>query len=298
MATTPQKPKLIAIVGPTASGKSALAMKIAQEFNGEIITADSRTVYKGMDIGTAKPSKEDQTKVKHWGLDLAEPGQRFTAYQFKKYAEGAVADIQKRGKLPILVGGTGLYVDGVLFDFGFRSDADLRERQELEELTVEKLQEIIKQKGYSMPENKQNKRYLIRTVETGGQASTKKLGLDLGVVLVGLMPPSEGLKQRISKRAEKIFAKGALVETKDLADKHGEEAIARTGGIVYKICLELLYGSINYPEAIERFKKEDWQYARRQKTWFKRNKFIHWFEDPKQAYDFLANTLNTQITIR
>src|SRR5581483_4024824 len=111
---------------------SDLALKIAQKFNGEIIAADSRTIYKGMDIGTAKPSKEEQKIAPHWGLDLIEPGQAFSAYQFKAYAESKIKEIQKRGKLPILVGGTGLYIDSVLFDFGFTNSTDARQRTYLE----------------------------------------------------------------------------------------------------------------------------------------------------------------------
>ncbi|MBI2592042.1 hypothetical protein HYW36_01030, partial [Candidatus Saccharibacteria bacterium] len=204
--------------------------------------------------------------------------------------------IQNRDKLPILAGGTGLYVDSVLFDFGFLPGYDPVKRQRLENLSTEDLQGIINKQGYRMPQNKQNKRHLIRAVETQGRLPSKKLELPKSVVLVGLMPDDRVLKQRIAKRAEKIFARGVLVETKDLLDKYGEEAIERTGGIVYKICLGLLRGSISYPKAIEGFKKKDWQYARRQKTWFKRNKFIKWFESSEQAYEFLRSDLEKKIS--
>src|SRR3990167_2158954 len=121
MVAASQRPKLLAIVGPTASGKSALALEIAKKFNGEIICADSRTIYRGMDIGTAKPSKEEQAKVPHWGLDLVDPGQRYNVHQFKTYAEAKTEEIKGRGKLPIIVGGTGLYIDAVLFRYEFES---------------------------------------------------------------------------------------------------------------------------------------------------------------------------------
>ncbi len=166
MAATPSRPKLLVIVGPTASGKSELALNIAKKYNGEIIAADSRTVYRDMNIGTAKPSLDDQKALLHWGLDLVNPGQRFTAADFKQYAEAKIVDIQKRGKLPLLVGGTGLYIDSVLFDFGFLADFDPKLRKELEQLSVQDLQKIIKQRGYTMPTNYQNKRYLIRVIET------------------------------------------------------------------------------------------------------------------------------------
>ena len=283
--------KLLVIVGPTASGKSGLALKIAQKFDGEIICADSRTVYKGIDIGTAKPSKDDQKLVVHWGLDLIAPGERFSAAVFKKYAETAILDIQNRGKLPILVGGTGLYIDAVLFNFSFRRGNKISDRLFYSQKTIEELQAIIRKKSYPMPENRQNKRHLIRTIEAKGKIGSKAMKPPKAVISVGLMPSDEVLKQKIAKRAERIFARGVLVETKKLLDKYGEEAVARTGGIVYKICQDLLNGKGNYPETIERFKKEDWQYARRQKTWFKRNPHINWFNSPEAAYKAIKNQL-------
>src|SRR3989344_792688 len=293
MATAGQRPKLVVIVGPTASGKSGLALRVAQEFSGEIITADSRTVYKDMDIGTAKPSKADQKLVPHWGLNLVEPGQRFTAAKFKHYAEVAIKDIHNRGKLPVLVGGSGLYIDGVIFAFGFRPDANLTQRQKLEAMSVGALQEIIHEMKLSMPVNFKNRRHLIRTIETKGQAGSRRHRLSEGVILVGIMPADELLKKRIAQRAKQFFANGVLVETKKLLSKYGKEALEATGGIVYKICLDVLGGKITETEAKEQFKKADWQYARRQKNWFKRNKFIHWFGSPEQAYGYIKKQLNT-----
>ncbi|MBI2009240.1 tRNA (adenosine(37)-N6)-dimethylallyltransferase MiaA [Candidatus Saccharibacteria bacterium] len=291
MAPTAQRPKLVAIVGPTASGKSNLAIKIAQEFGGEIICADSRTVYKAMDIGTAKPSKKDRAKVKHWGLDLVELNQRFTVADFKKYAEHAIEDIQNRDKLPILVGGAGLYIDSVLFNFSFRRGNRLSGRLFYSQKTIEELQAIIRKKGYPMPKNMQNKRHLTRTIESEGQTGSKQETLQKDVILVGILPPNEVLKQNIDKRLEKVFTKGILVETVNLLERYGEEALCRSTGVAYKACLDLINGGIDYPGAIMQAKMAEWQYARRQKTWFKRNKFIHWFKTPEQAYKFLRSDL-------
>ncbi|OVE78741.1 tRNA (adenosine(37)-N6)-dimethylallyltransferase MiaA [bacterium G20] len=293
MATTPQRPKLVVIVGPTASGKSALAIQVAKDFAGEIICADSRTVYKGMDIGTAKPSAADRKTVPHWGLDLVTPGKRFTAYRFKKYAQNAILDIQGRAKLPVLAGGTGLYVDSVLFDFGFRQDADLAKRKKLETMNIETLQDFIREMSLPMPLNFKNKRHLIRSIETKGQSGTKKQKLPEGVLLVGLLPTDKVLRQRINARAQAIFRAEVVGETRRLLSKTGREALVTTGGIVYKICLKVLDGKITRTEAIKKFQIADWQYTRRQKTWFKRNKFIHWFESPEQAYSYIKSQLNT-----
>jgi len=297
MATTAQRPKLVVIVGPTASGKSELAIRVAKNFDGEIICADSRTVYKGMDLGTAKPLKSDQKMVSHWGLDLVKPGERFTAARFKKYAQQKAKDIQARGKLPILVGGTGLYIDSVIFDFGFRSDADLTKRKKLESLNIETLQDFIREMSLPMPFNFKNRRHLIRTIETKGQTSYRKNRLPARVILIGIMPPDKVLKTRINQRAQEIFVAGAVTETKKLVRKYSQEALIATGGIVYKICLDILAGKITETKAIEEFKKADWQYARRQKTWFKRNKFIHWFNNQQQSYSYIKSRLNTWIII-
>jgi tRNA dimethylallyltransferase len=126
----------VVVVGPTASGKTATALRIARELNGEIICADSRTVYKYMDIGTAKPTKEERAEIPHWGLDLVEPGQKFSAADFQRYALRKISEIRERGHLPILVGGTGLYIDGVIFDYQFGKPQP-KVRRQLEALSLD-----------------------------------------------------------------------------------------------------------------------------------------------------------------
>lgn len=291
MATAAPRPKLVVIVGPTASGKSQLALRIAQEYNGEIIAADSRTIYRGMEIGTAKPSPEDQSKVKHWGLDLVEPGQPFSAYKFKTYTQEAIADIRKREKMPILVGGTGLYIDAVLFDFSFGDPANHKNRKILERLSVNDLQKIIRERGYAMPENSLNRRHLIRTIERKGLQGTRQL-LKPGTLAIGLQPDDEVLKRRISDRAEIIFENGVIKETEELLKKYSKESLDNTGGIIYKICLRLLAGKIDEKEALQMFKQADWHYARRQRTWFRRHKFIQWFRTPDEAFTSVGQLLN------
>ena len=281
---------LLVIVGPTASGKSDLAMKVAQKYTGEIICVDSRTVYKGMDIGAAKPSQSDQKAVRHWGLDLVDPGQRFTAADFKKYAQKVILDIQNRGKLPILVGGTGLYIDSILFNFGFRADSDLKKRAELEKFSIEQLQEIIKQQDYKMPGSDRNRRHLIRTIETGGQSGSKATQIRPDATVIGILPPDEVLKNLISKRADKNFD-GLVTETRSLLNKYGEVRLAKTAGIAYLTSLRFLKGEISQNEAKKLIKTGEWQYARRQKTWFRRNPDIQWFGNGQSAYDFLTKHL-------
>jgi tRNA dimethylallyltransferase len=283
MVPTAQRPRLIAIVGPTASGKSGLATRLAKEFNGEVICADSRTVYKSMNIGTAKPSQAEQAEVPHWGLDLVAPGQVFSAAKFKKYAQAAIKDIQNRGKLPFLVGGTGLYVDGVLYDFSFIKTHAIH-RLIYSSWSVEKLQKVIAHKDWPLPKNLRNPRHLTRTLERRGRIGSKGLILPSSTLLIGLMPTDEELKERIASRAEAMFKQGIVEETQELVAKYGQKAIGGTAGIVYKIVLGLLKGEVTEDQAKELFKVADWQYARRQKTWFKRNAHIKWFTSPEQAY--------------
>ena len=133
---TGKQPKLLIVLGPTASGKSDLGMELARRYNGEIIAADSRTVYRGMDIGTAKPNAEDQAEIQHWGLDLVEPNEPYSAAQFKAYANAAIRDIAGRGKLPVMVGGTGLYINAVLYDYQFPTGDDTAKRAEYSAMEV------------------------------------------------------------------------------------------------------------------------------------------------------------------
>ena len=295
MASASEKSKIVVIVGPTASGKSSLAMKIAEKFNGEIICADSRTIYRGMNVGTAKPSLKDQKRIPHWGLDLLDPGQSYSAARFKKYADAKIAEIKARGCVPILVGGTGLYIDSIIFDFKFPKN-DLSSRQKLEGHSVEELQQIIKQHSYKMPENYKNKRYLIRAIERAGEGGSSISAPKPGTILVGLRLSDNVLRANINKRAETMFEQGIVKETRGLIDKYGKQKLLTNGGIIYKVCLDIIDGKMNEPTAIALFKNADWQYARRQKTWFRRNKFIQWFPNEESALSSVSKILNNQVT--
>lgn len=273
MATPVKLDKLVVIVGTTASGKSAAAMQMAQEHNGEIICADSRTIYKGMDIGTAKPTSENQKLVKHHLLDLVEPNQKFSAADFQKLANKAIKDIQNRGKLPIMVGGTGLYVDSVLYSFSFRP-ANPQQRQQLEKLTVEQLRQKIDQEGLIMPSNEQNKRHLIRILETNGQVGTKN-PLRANTLVLGIQLPDTELKPRIAARVEQMIAQGLEQEVKKLSARFGWNAEAMKG-IGYREWQAYFAGGQTLEETKAEIAKNTWQYARRQRIWFRRNQDIHW----------------------
>lgn len=267
---------LIVIVGPTASGKSALAMKLAKQFDGEIICADSRTVYKGMDIGTAKPSADDQASVPHWGLDLVEPGERFSAVDFKNYAVETIADIRARGKIPFLVGGTGLYVDAVIFDYQFgQADPELREK--LESLSLEELHKYCKENNVNLPKNEKNRRYVIREIERKNDPGERLLEPQHDTIIVGITTESDVLRQRIHERSEHIFESGVVEEARVLGEKYGWENEAMTGNI-YRILRDYLNGITTKEEAKVLNETADRQLVKRQLSWLKRNPFIKWLE--------------------
>lgn len=282
---------LITVVGPTASGKSALAMRVAEEFNGEIICADSRTIYKYMDIGTAKPSAEERARIPHWGLDLVEPGEIFTAADFKKYALKTIAEIRSRGRVPILVGGTGLYVDGVIFDYAF-GDPQPELRKMLEEKSLEELKEYCENNNIMLPENHQNRRYVIRAIEQKSINSTRLSTPMPNTLVVGIATNRDELRRRIEARSEQLFAAGMVEEAKMLGKKYGWDSEAMTGNI-YKLVKQFLDGDYDEATLRQKFITADWQLAKRQLTWLKRNPHIHWL-DRDAAYEYikeyLANT--------
>jgi tRNA dimethylallyltransferase len=267
---------LIVIVGPTASGKSALAIELAEQFGGEIICADSRTVYKGMDIGTAKPSAEDRARVLHWGLDLVEPGERFSAADFKEYANEKIAEIRARGNIPFLVGGTGLYVDGVVFDFGFQP-ANQELRAKLEVLSLKELYEYCEENNVVLPENTKNKRYVIREIERKNADLERLQEPQRNTIIVGITTNRDVLRERISGRSEQLFADGVVDEAKRLGKKYGWGSEAMTGNI-YRLVYEFVQGNITEAELKQKFETADWRLAKRQLTWLKRNPYIKWLE--------------------
>lgn len=251
---------LVVVVGPTASGKSALGMELARKFNGEIICADSRTIYKRMDIGTAKPSKRDQAEIPHHMLDIVEPGQRYSAAQFKEDALSLIDDIWSRGKLPIMVGGTGLYIDAVIFDYKFSSpDA---ERDPL------------------------NPRHLKR--DTSQQQSE----LRENTLVIGMTRDREVLNNRIEQRMEQMVENGFVDEVKQLLDSYGPENEAMSG-IGYKTFAKYIRGELTLDDAKAEFIKGDKSLAKRQRTWFKRNKGIHWVTNNEQAVELVTTLLQS-----
>lgn len=282
---TINKLPLIVIVGPTASGKTSLAIDVAKRYNGEIICADSRSIYIGADIGTAKATKQEMSGVVHWGIDLVEPGQYYSAVDFKNYAMNKIDEIRSRNKLPILVGGTGLYVDAVIFDYKFGSAADMAKRQQLNNLSLEELYEYCKKNNITLPENYKNKRYVVRAIERDGQNISKSpLPID-DTIIIGIDIERNELRTKISKRSEQFFEHGVVEEAIFLSKKYGWDNEAMKSN-VYKLVREYLSGNMTLSDIKIKNATMDWRLAKRQLTWLKRNKYINWM-DSSQIKDYL-----------
>jgi tRNA dimethylallyltransferase len=279
------------IIGPTASGKSVLAMQLAEELHAEIICADSQTIRRELNIGTAKPSAKDQARVRHHLIDIIDPYEKYSAAQFKTAAEGALADIHKRGKLAIVVGGTGLYVDALFYNYTFDKVADAPLRLELMEKSVEELQAAIKEKGYEMPLNDRNPRHLIRTLESGGMKAQDRIPR-VGSMIIGLNPGRDTVRRNIARRVHMIFNEGFMEEVQALVAKHGQPS-RQLDAIAYRIAGEFQEtpDANNVPLIKQAIVTAEQQFAKRQMSWFKRNESITWFESHPAAHEFVLKSI-------
>jgi tRNA dimethylallyltransferase len=284
-------PKLLVIVGETASGKTALSLELAERFNGEIICADSWTVRREADIGTAKPTAEERARVPHHLLDVVGPDEDFTAAVFKRLANEAIADIISRGKLPIMVGGTGLYVDGVIYDFDFLPAGDRAEREALNRLSIRQLLDKIEYSKLDLGGvDTRNKRRLIRLIETKGMRPTRQ-PLRGNTCIIGLKTDRAVIEQRIISRLDTMLSAGLEDEVRGLAGKYGWDAEALKG-IGYAQWKGYFEGTQSLPETRSKIIKATFEYAKRQRTWFKRNKSIHWFQTPVNMTE-IVDTVTT-----
>ncbi len=282
---------LLTIVGTTASGKSDLALKVAKEFNGEIIAADSWTVYKGFDIGTSKSTTTQQKAVKHYLIDVRQANQGFNAPLFQAMANQAIENIQKQGKLPVLIGGTGLYIDSVLYDFGFLDNSTPEERQKLDAMSLTELLEIAELQAIDLTDvDSRNKRRVIRAIESKGQKPTKQ-ELRSNTLIIGLQLEPKELKRQIEKRVDKMLAAGLEQEVKGLAGKYGWEAEPMKG-IGYREWQDYFAGGQTLEQTRQRIISATNNLAKRQRTWFKRNPDINWFSSAAKAHQFIKSALN------
>ncbi len=291
MEPKPDHAPLIVILGPTGSGKTALSLELAHRFNGEIIAADSRTVYVGMDIGTAKPTHAEMAHVPHHLIDVTTPDKPFNAYMFQQAASAAIRDISRRNRLPLVVGGTGLYIDALLYEFSFAGGmAEEATRSELSSRSVKELQAEISRCGLEMPADLLNPRRLIRVIERNG-APAGRGPLRPNTVVLGLDIDREELRRKVERRVDGMVDNGLVAEVRCLAEAYGWEVPAMQAP-AYKSFRKYIGGDATLDEAKQLFVQMDMQYAKRQKTWFKRDPTIHWISNMEEAVDIVTTFLN------
>jgi len=279
------------ILGPTASGKSALAVKMAKKINGEIISADSRQVYKGLDIGSGKITKKEMSGIPHYCLEIVHPKKIFTVVDFKKRADEAIEKIFAKNKTPIIVGGTGLYIQAIVDNIVLPEvKPDWKLRKELEKKTTEEMFKMLKKLDPERARSidAKNPRRLIRAIEIA-----KKIGKipklksmsrrDLDIRQIGIKLPDEILKKNIEKRIKKMLKGGLVAETNKLRKSGLSWKRIYELGFEYRYPALFLRGKISKDEMLAKMLIENRQYAKRQMTWFKRDKIIKWISKEKQA---------------
>lgn len=285
--------RVIVIVGPTASGKTSLSIELAKRLNGEIVSADSMQIYKYMDIGTAKPTIEEMQGIKHYLIDEVLPSEEFNVVKFKELAEKYIDEIISKGKQPIVVGGTGLYISSLINNINFSEtecDWELREKlqKEAEEYGVQYLHDKLKQVDIDAANNihPNNIKRVIRALEVYYQTNkpisyhneiSRAVPPKYEFILVGLTMDRQYLYDRINKRVDVMLENGLIDEVKRLVDSGYAHSITSMQGIGYKEILAYLNGETTLEDAIEIIKRDSRRYAKRQLTWFKRIKEIKWF---------------------
>lgn len=296
--------KIIVICGPTASGKTALSIELAKKINGEIVSADSMQIYDEMQIGTAKPDEEEMQGIKHYLIGSVKPTTRYSVSEYKKDAIKAIEEILKKGKTPIIVGGTGLYVNSLIYGIDYpevKTDLEYRKQleQEAEEQGLEYLYEKAKQIDEKAMQNISinDKKRILRVLEIYKETGKTKTQLELesranGVPydykVFAINMTREILYDRINKRVDIMLEKGLIEEVRMLYKKYGEELCTSIQGIGYKEVIEYIKNLITKEEMIEKIKMETRRYAKRQLTWFRKIENITWID----GLDDIQNNIN------
>ena len=288
------KPKVIVIVGPTASGKTSLSIELAKKINGEIVSCDSMQIYKDMDIGSAKPTKEEMQGIKHYIIDEVLPTERFSVARYKQEAEKAIEEILKKGKTPIVVGGTGLYANSLIYGIEYddiKLDEKYREKlmkiaetsEGLEKLYNEAKKIDEKAIGKISPNDKKR---IIRILEiynatgknkTEQEIESRKKEVKYDYKIFGINIERPILYERINKRVDIMIDQGLIEEVQKIYSKYNKFPTAMQG-LGYKEVLEYLEGKYNKQEMIDKIKQETRRYAKRQITWFKRIENLKWLD--------------------
>ena len=305
------KPKVIVIVGPTASGKTALSIEVAKKINGEIVSCDSMQIYKDMDIGSAKPTQEEMQGIKHYMIDIVTPEERFSVAEYKKQAETAIEEILEKGKTPIVIGGTGLYANSLIYGIEYNEiKLDEQYRKELEEIAgaeqglrdlYEQAKKIDEQAMQIISPN--DKKRIIRVLEiyhstgktkTELEIESRKKGVKYDYKVYAIDMEREILYERINKRVDIMIENGLIEEVKNILQKYKKFPTAMQG-LGYKEVVEYLNGEISKEEMIQKIKQETRRYAKRQLTWFRKNKETIWLnglEDVQNNVDIILEGIS------
>lgn len=287
------KPKVIVICGPTASGKTSLSIEVAKKIDGEIISCDSMQIYKEMNIGTAKPTVEEMQGIPHYMLDFVLPSERYSVADFKEAATDRIEDILKREKVPIIVGGTGLYVDALTKNITYPEiEIDLEYRKQLEKLIKENGLESLYEEAKKIDEkamqtiSKNDKKRIMRVLEIYHQTGKTKTQLEsesrltpppYEYIVFAINMEREKLYERINKRVDIMIDQGLIEEVEALTKKY-EEFPTAMQGLGYKEVVSYLKKEITKEEMIEKLKMETRRYAKRQLTWFRKDENIKWID--------------------
>lgn len=286
------KPKVIVICGPTASGKTSLSISLAKKINGEIVSCDSMQIYKEMDIGSAKPTVEEMQEIKHYLVDFVSPEKRYSVSEYKEDASKAIEEIINKGKTPIIVGGTGLYLNSLIYNIQYNEmEVDLNYRRELEKEAEEYGLEVLYNRAKEIdPEamekvSANDKKRITRVLEIYNATVRNKTELEkksrkevpYNYLIFGINMERSILYDRINKRVDIMLEQGLIEEVKNLINKYSNMPTAMQG-LGYKEVKEFLDGNISKEEMIEKIKMETRRYAKRQITWFKRIENIIWLD--------------------
>ncbi len=297
------KPKVIVIAGPTASGKTALSIELAKKINGEIVSADSMQIYKYMNIGTAKPTKEEMQDIKHYLLDFVSPEERFSVAQYQELAQEAINTIISKGKVPIVVGGTGLYINSLVYGIKFeQTEVDMKYRALLEERADREGLEVLYEEAKKIDPTAMQKispndqKRIIRVLEiykqtgktkTEQEEESRKQEIPFDYKVFVLEMDREKLYERINRRVDLMLEQGLVAEVEEIYKKYSHFPTAMQG-IGYKEVVSYLENQISEEEMIEKIKQETRRYAKRQITWFKKDE--NWKKI--NALDTLQNNIN------
>lgn len=286
------KPKVIVICGPTASGKTSLSISLAKKINGEIVSCDSMQIYKEMDIGSAKPTVEEMQEIKHYLVDFVSPEKRYSVSEYKEDASKAIEEIINKGKTPIIVGGTGLYLNSLIYNIQYNEmEVDLNYRRELEKEAEEYGLEVLYNRAKEIdPEamekvSANDKKRITRVLEIYNATGRNKTELEkksrkevpYNYLIFGINMERSILYDRINKRVDIMLEQGLIEEVKNLINKYSNMPTAMQG-LGHKEVKEFLDGNISKEEMIEKIKMETRRYAKRQITWFKRIENIIWLD--------------------